>query len=482
MMNKHRVTITLLITVSLYIIAFLQSCKDDDYTVIKKEETDSTDTISNTTKSINEFIYNNMNFYYYWNNFIPQKDPDLEPDSEAFFYSLLNSSIDKWSFITDDYPGLLDYFNGVQLSMGMTFSLYLLKENSSQVIGIVEYVDSGSPADRAGISRGDIFFKVDGQPLNTSNYYDLLTQDVFTTLTFGTIDEVNGTITALTPSISNLIAEELTVDPIHKSDILDLNGTQVGYLMLTAFQQNNEAKLETLFSDFKSHNITELVVDLRYNGGGTITTSKLLASMIGPSLIANKIMIKTSYNSDLENYIKTNYPDDESWFIERFEASDFNLDLTRLFVLTTQNTASASEMLIYCLDPYMDVIQIGSTTHGKYYGSITIPDEKSNWAIQPLIMRSENVDNSIDYTKGLSPDYVADDDYWHELGDPEEEMMAQALSIISGGQIAEMQLKNTKASFISDRYKQISFKENKLKSEPIMIYENSRLKSLISNK
>ncbi|MBN2167304.1 MAG: peptidase S41 [Marinilabiliaceae bacterium] len=427
--------------------------------------------ISDSTKNVNKFIYNTMMTYYYWNDQIPDINPNTQPDSEDFFYSLLNDKLDQWSFITDDYQGLINYFNGVQLSMGMSFQLYYLDTISNNLIGVVEYVDKDGPADLAGITRGNIFYAVNNVELNDQNYYDLLNRDSYI-LTFGEFTETG--IIELSPSI-NLSAVELTVNPIHMSKILNINGKMVAYLALNAFQANNETELKNLFADFKSHNVTELVLDLRYNGGGTVTTANLIASMIGPSSIANNIMIKTSYNTILTSAFKAKYPDDESIFIYRFITSSSNLNLSRLFVLTSSSTASASEMVIYSLEPYMNVIQIGEETHGKYYGSRTFNDtqNESYWAIQPIISKSENADNSIDYSKGLPPDYFMFDDYKHDLGDINENLLATAISIIDAGYYNSETLKKIELQKQQMQFKLL--KNNKLKKYRELEFDHVKL-------
>lgn len=420
------------------LMSVLVSCNKDDLDLAPKE-----------TRTINHFIKDNMDLYYLWKDNMPKLNPDTESDPKVYFDKLLFKELDYWSFITDDYQGLMDYFAGVQKSMGHSFQLYLLKEGSNKVIGIVEYVEPNSPADIAGIERGDIFYKIDGVEITTENYMSLLNKDAYA-LTLGTIGNDGNMITTIT---LNLTAVELNTNPVFYYDIYSAGSKTVGYLVYNGFITNYEDELEAVFAEFKSNGVNELVLDLRYNSGGAVTTANLLASMIGPSNIAGQIMLKNSYNSTLTSALKQQYPNDQSFFEDRFITTSNNLNLNRLFVLTTSGTASASEMIIYSLKPYMNVVQIGDETTGKYYGSITISDEekKHNWAIQPIIMRAENKDNSIDYTKGLVPNYLMEDDYFHQLGDEQELLLQKALSLISGVPVISSPIpdKSAKLSILS---------------------------------
>lgn len=386
------------------------------------------DDISDKTKEVNRFIKETMDFVYLWNTGIPNINPHRQPDSKEFFYNLLNDSYDQWSYITEDYQTLMASLSGVELSMGYSFEL---KWFNNKVIGFVEYVEKNGPADRANIKRGDVMYKIDGQEINADNYYQLFTKQSYT-LTLGTI--VNATdIVPLSPSVS-LTAEVLNISPVFTDTIYSIGGKQIGYLVYNSFVDEYKTQLTNAFERFKAGNVSELILDLRYNGGGSVAIARLLASMIGPSNIAEQTMFTSTYNKELTDYYLKEYPNKPDLFVERFETTPFNLNLSRLVVLTTRSSASASEMVIYSLKPYMDVVQIGATTPGKYYASIVIPGpgKKEEWAIMPLIMKAQNANSSIDYTKGQVPTYLMADDYDHELGDVNEALLAKAVSHITG--------------------------------------------------
>lgn len=393
-------------------------------------------------QEVNEFIYESMSTNYYWTDQIPESSPHSELNPSEYFDNMLYASIDKWSFITSDYQGLVDYFNGVRKEYGYSIRPALLCEESSDWIGFVEFVYPNTPASRANLKRGDIIVKVNGSSLNTNTYSDLFNSD-YVALTLGTIK--NGVAETIDKSLG-LTPEEIHINPILKTHVQDRKGHKIAYLAYTSFIASLSEDLELLFAEFKQKEVQDLILDLRYNGGGSVATAKLLASMIGPSSIAGEVFIRSSYNDVVSDYLTTKYPNDESVFVDRFISHSNNLNLKNLYVLTSPSTASASEMLIYALAPYMNVIQIGEKTHGKYYGSITIDDPENDhgWAVQPIVMRAENVNNSIDYSIGLLPDIEMYDSFYAELGADDDPFMDATFNLINNSGKAEVLLKQTK--------------------------------------
>ncbi len=398
----------------------------------------------NTTSEyaeVNQFIYDKMSVYYLWNDEMPELDPLKQDDPEAYFKNLIYDSIDEWSYITDDADELTSYLEGDVKEVGYSLSFYYAySSGSDEVVAYVEYVETGSPAEEAGLKRGDMIVKINGETLTTSNYTGLVYDE---SLTVGLGVFVDGVIENLSPSYS-LEAEQLQIDPILTTNVFEKDGSKVGYLCYTSFLSGYDDELESVFADFKAEGINDLILDLRYNGGGSVNTALLLAEMIGPSSLVGNVFIRYAYNDVVTAAYEEAYPDEEDLFNLDFEENANNLDFSRVYVLTTSGTASASEMVMYSLMPYMDVIQIGEQTVGKYYASTTFADDDSSWAIQPLILRAENRDNSIDYSQGLIPDMQESDNLTYELGLEEDVLTAVALDQIWGTSTASVSLKNAK--------------------------------------
>jgi C-terminal processing protease CtpA/Prc len=204
--------------------------------------------------------------------------------------------------------------------------------------------------------------------------------------------------------------------------------------MYKNFYDNYNDSLKTAFKWLKSANINELVLDLRYNNGGAISSVQYLGSLIAPtSAIANKsVILRTVYNSIITNYNNSRGYSNTTDFIDL----GLTLNLNRIFILTGRNTASASEALIVGLRPYMSVVTIGAKTHGKYTGAYLINDSegKHNWAIQPIVMKYSNSVGFTDFGNGLTADISSEEDKGlaKELGNPSERYFALAIQEITG--------------------------------------------------
>ena len=230
----------------------------------------------------------------------------------------------------------------------------------------------------------------------------------------------------------------LIKNPIHHYSTLDYSGGKVGYLMYNQFVSNYDDYLKTIFSEFKSNSVDELILDLRYNPGGSINSAIVLASLI-TGQFENEIFNTEQWNNDIQNYWINNNPE---YLINRFMNFQSSLNLSRVFILTTRSSASASELIINCLKPYINVIQIGTTTYGKYQASVTLYDSENfsnqnvnrshNYALQPLVLKTLNVNGVTDYYNGINPDYEYEERAFDmgQVGDLNEPMLNFTLEII----------------------------------------------------
>lgn len=411
-----------------------------------------------------QFVWNAMNYWYYWQGDVPALADSRSEDEDSFhsylrsfsdaeqlFNSLLYEE-DDFSFFIENYETFQQSQQGKSFQFGYQFGLVREAQGEPEIFGYVQYVLPDEPADNAGLVRGDIFTSVDGTRLTDSNYQDLLLGKSSYELTLGEIS--NGEISETNQTV-NLQAQDITEDPIFVSNVIDTNSTKIGYLMYNSFQANSHQDLNDVFSNFKSQGISELVVDLRYNGGGAGITSQLLASMIS-GLDSSNVFAEYDFNSKRSNQNRT------ISFLEEVPIYDSNgqqqstlelntVSLNKVYVLTGFGTASASEVLMNGLDPYINVVAVGDTTIGKDEGSYTLYDTPSPpyWdksaanpthknAIQPIVIK---VVNSIggDYPTGLAPDYYVNEiGYLEEglppLGNPDEPLLRKAIDQIIGQQ------------------------------------------------
>ena len=443
----------------------LTSCSEsDDVEKFPEEKPDATLTPEEELQlEIKDFVWKAMNFWYFYKEYKPKLQDDAFSNNqdyiaylddwsspENFFEDGLLYEKDRFSWIVDDYEELENTFAGIRKTTGANIRLAYISSNSNDLVGIIRYVIPGSPADDAGLERGMLFTEINGTQLTVGNYNGLLGSD---RITYGFADfNESGIVT--NGETAEVTAIQLTENPILVAKTLDVDGIKVGYLMYNSFVHDFDDELNDVFAQFKSDNVTELVLDLRYNGGGRVSTATDLASMI-TGQFKGEVLIRTRYNDNIEELLsesaKVTKFDDEIFDGDESDDPDHqpmpinSLNLNKLYVIATGSSASASELIINGLAPHIDVIHIGEKTVGKVQASITLydadvpyyekvglnPDHK--YAIQPLISTSVNKDGEA-YPEGLIPDIAISEawDNFGTLGDPSEPLLAAALNEISG--------------------------------------------------
>ncbi len=461
----------LLVPISLLFLLTAVNCSKDSN---PPEPIEEGVTLNN---KINDFVWRGMNNAYYWQsnvaNLDDTKNDDLDTyytylngysDPEALFESLLfeYKKTDRFSWYIEDYNEQNASFRGVSDSFGFDFGLSRLCANCNEVIGYITYVVPNSPASDAGIKRGDIFYKFNDVVLNLDNYSIINAYYSDNSINMGFATIANGEITPTNVNAA-LTIREVVENPVFYSDVITNDqGKKIGYLVYNGFKYTFHEELNQIFSTFKNENISELVLDLRYNGGGSVLTSAYLASMIHAGAADGDVFAKLTHNSK-NTQENTYYP-----FFDKANIYNQNGDktgeeninrvsgLTRMFVVTSSNTASASEMIINGLKPFISVITVGTTTYGKNVGSYTVydsPDFTENnvnknhtIAMQPITFKIFNKLNQSDYTLGFEPDYEQIE-YVSEMkqfGDVEEPLLNTCLSIISGNAAKARELKRPK--------------------------------------
>lgn len=433
-----------LLIASIAILTSLNSCSTDDNSLEVPKEIE-----------VQNFIWKGLNLYYLWQ----EDSPDLSdnrfgtqeelnsflsnyPEPKGLFDHLrVDKSIDRFSVLVDDYVYLENLFQGVTKNNGMDFTFRYKPGSQTEVYGVVNYVIPNSDAAAKNISRGTIFYGINGQSLNVENYRNLTSTDSYT---INLADFNDGAITPNGQSIV-LLKSELTENPIYLSKVIKTNNQKVGYLVYNAFTANYDQQLNQVFEDFKNQNVTDLVLDLRYNGGGSVLTATRLASMI-TGQFKGQLFAKQQWNSKIQSYYETKNP---SQLVNNFtdvigDVAISSLNLNRIYILTTGGTASASELVINGLKPYINVIQIGTTTIGKNVGSITLYDSptfnkqgvntRHKYAMQPIVIKTINKDGFGDYQNGIAPtnEQAENPGNLGILGNETEPFLQTALNLING--------------------------------------------------
>ncbi|PZX92831.1 peptidase S41 [Flavobacterium aquariorum] len=451
---KASFKITLLLFIAL--LTF-QSCEDMD------------DVAAPEYLEVNDFIWKGLNLYYLWQADVPNladtrfaNQGDLNtflkgyPEPETLFDALrVDKSIDRFSWIVSDYRELEGMLQGTTKNDGVDFGLYRKASDSNDIFGWVRYIIPNSDASTKDIKRGAIFYGVNGTQLTVSNYQTLLLNAENYTLNLA--DYNNGQITPNGKSVT-LTKTELSENPILINNVIETGAHKIGYLMYNGFYPNYDSQLNDAFGSLKSQGITDLVLDLRYNGGGSVQTATRLASMI-TGQFTDKVFSKQRWNDKINAYFESEDPSAlNNLFTSTIEGTTVNsLNLTKVYILTTKSTASASELVINGLKPYIDVVQIGDITTGKNVGSITIYDSptfgKENrnphhrYAMQPIVLKIVNANDFGDYFNGLEPTYSLKENITNlgVLGTTSEPLLSTAIGKITG--TAKMVKKTTGKQF-----------------------------------
>ncbi len=420
---------------------------------------------------VNKFIYNGLKDYYLWVDQVPSltsrkytvKDSlnaflNTYTDPNKLFTDLLYQykTIDKWSFIVDDSKIIDNWIQGISETMGFDFMLSRIG-SSDNIFGFIRYVIKGSPAEKAGIKRGDLFMKVDDQQLTITNYQTLL----FTSLTYKlSMASIAANTISLNGKSYTMTAVNLQENPIQLDTVLNVGNFKVGYLVYNGFNSDFDLQLNDVFKRFQLAAIDKLVLDLRYNGGGSVQSAKYLASMIYGTA-TSKVFLKSQYNTGLQAYLVNT--DGAASLLENFtdkilktatnpETPINTLNLSKLYVITSDNTASASELLINGLKPYVSIFSVGINTAGKYVGSWTIKDWDANgivnpndkWAMQPIVVKIANSLGVSDFVNGLAPDFSLQEDIANLMpfGNLNETLLKVALNSIQGLPLKSAALKS----------------------------------------
>lgn len=413
------------------------------------------------SSEIKDFVWKGMNAVYLYKSEIPDLSNDRFTTNEeyanylngfespeALFGSLLYlpNDVDKFSRITDNYLDLQNQQQGVSLSNGLEINFYAVPQSDTEVYGAITLVLNNSVADNLELQRGQIFRAIDGQLLNRTNFRSLASQNSYT-LNFadyndnGTPENDDDDILTLNGESSTLTKEEYTENPVHIVETLDVdNNIKVGYLMYNSFNSNFNNELNNAFAQFQAEGVDELVIDLRYNGGGSVQTAAYLGSM-ATGQFNGQVYSKLFYNENLENN------NQDFLFTSTLAGGGAinSLNLSKVYVLTTNSrTASASELVINSLRAYIEVVVIGENTVGKTQASFTVYDsptltfENVNpnhfYAMQPLVANSTNVNDQLVPANGITPDISLSETArsFGTLGDINEPLLAAALADITG--------------------------------------------------
>ncbi|GAB3647927.1 S41 family peptidase [Echinicola sediminis] len=446
----------------LFTVLLAFSCADEDLTRPNPVNNNNNNNNNNGNPdptdpdvAVNNWIQEVMDDYYYWNS-IMNSPIAMTSDPEDYFDALLVEQ-DRFSVAYPNYQELINSLEGVNKEAGYEFTLFRESSSNQNVIAVVLYIKKGSPAEEAGLLRDDIITEINGTTMTLSNYQSVLgwiSEDH--SLTVARYDdkanEGDGGYSILEDPLE-LIAVELSENPILLDSVYTIGSHKIGYLMYNFFSPGDEInpddeetfgiydqQIDDIFADFKAEGINNLILDLRYNGGGFVTSAINLASLIAPGVTSGDIFHKTKYNEGLQAAIVNSYGADflNTTFTEKIQNIGNQLSGNTIYIIATDRTASASELIINGLSPYMSVKLIGETTYGKNVGSTVFQDEDNPdnpYGLLPIISQSFNSLDQSDYFNGFKPDVESnefDKGNLLPLGDTKETMLSVAIGEITG--------------------------------------------------
>ncbi len=401
------------------------------------------ETAPELTIKVNQFFKDVMEDVYLWYKELPSIDIKYEFDSEAYFEKLLFHE-DKWSFVTDDIKALEGSFEGKETSFGWSLAFGRFSDTQT-IFALVEYVYPKTPAALAGFKRGDLIYQMNNANITNANYMDLLPATNLS-CTYGQYVSGSGITNSKTASLAAL---ELNLNPVQFTNIIEHGGKKIGYLFYAQYIGNYNSSLDSVIQYFIANQVTDIVLDLRYNPGGGTDAAQHLCSSLAPLDVVNgqKTLVKFQWNDKYQAFWESKDADNQLG-INFINTVPHKMGLNKLWVITGQGTASASELTITGLKPYMTVTTVGETTYGKYTASITLKPEDfyesisyykaiDNWGVQPIILKYANSQGVTDFKDGFAPDIAVEDDLFSTipLGNKDEAMLKKTLENITGVEV-----------------------------------------------
>lgn len=354
---------------------------------------------------------------YLWAGASPNPEPTGFDSLQSYFSALLSKGAgtvpaDRWSYITDS-ASYNQYFEEGK-TLGYGFAVNGLEQRLPLKL---RYVEPQSPAAAEGLARGDVVLAINGKSsaeliasmdfsaLSATQAGELLTLQIA-----GSVGPRNVTLSAATYPLT----------PVPVSHVLTLaNGAKAGYLVLKEFVTQAQAPLVEAFQVFRAAGANELILDLRYNGGGRISVANVLASLVAGRAHDGKVFTRLNFNAK------------QSASNSSYQLAATATGFARVLVLTGSRTCSASELIVNGLRPYVEVVTLGGQTCGKPVGFI--PEESCGSTISAVNFETLNARGEGGYYDGIAASCPVAEDFDKAFGDPTETLTAAALSYLQSG-------------------------------------------------
>jgi len=384
------------------------------------------DTAACSNNDQKQFVLDALYDWYLWNDLLPAgiNIADYSSPEELVFRVTTelgpqDSNGDPIDFFSSVGSAVADsQFFGEGKFEGFGFSWRFVDQ--AQTDFRITRTFSGSPADLGGLGRGQQVLSLNARAV----------ADIQAAEGVGAFFDANDTVDfelqpVAGPSFQtgDITKAIVTIAPIPQWDVIDAgNGRNVGYMELSTFIRTADPEFDVVFQAFRNANVTDVIIDLRYNGGGLVSTAELLGDYLGGLVAENLIFSSTEFNADRAAQNNN---------VEFFERRLNSTSLSRLVVIATRGTASASELVTNGMIPHVDVAIVGDRTFGKPVGQLGL--EFCEKILRPTAFRLANALGDGDYFDGLPVDCPAADDWSVAVGDPLDPNMVAAMAYLDTG-------------------------------------------------
>jgi len=363
------------------------------------------------------FVRDTLQELYLWYRELPDANPARFASAEAFLDAVRFRPLDpSFSYITSRAASDAFYSESQFIGLGLSTSV------SGGELRVLQVFDS-SPAEEAGLERGARIETIDGRAVSTliaaggvDAAFGLAEEGVVVALEFSRRSGERRSVT--------IRKRAVTIPTVSLTRVFEVDGRKVGYLFFRNFVRPSVAALDDAFAALREAGVRELVLDLRYNGGGLVDVAVHLGSLIGGAPLRDQVFAESRHNDRNARLNET----------LRFTSPVAALGLERLVVIATRASASASELVVNALRPFMPVVIVGDRTYGKPVGQYGLPF--CDKVLAPVAFAMVNADGGGDYFAGLPADCAAADDLTHDLGAADEASLAAALGFIATGTCA----------------------------------------------
>lgn len=389
-------------------------------------------------KAQNEYMYNHLKKWYLWNDELPQiTDFSGYASIDDFLHKIISPK-DKWSFTIDEKE-----FDSMVNSNEDGYGINLAVSSDYRNF-VIRYIDQDSPAYKAGLRRGDRILSVNDIILSQDTYlkaYSEIAKKDGIKITYTKKHEENSQEIRLQKS-------KFTSKTVFYSSVINTNDSNIGYFVFNSFNSTSQRELEQTFNDFNQKNVNKIIVDLRYNGGGLINIVPYLGYMLKKE-VARKIAAIFNHNNNQQSHNSAFYFNDDETL------NPFNFD--EIVFLTSSSTASASEVLINSLKPFVKTYLIGDDTLGKPVGME--PYTRCERHIYPITFRTYNANYQSFSFDGIKANCYVEDNMNFAFGDAQEPMLKAGISYLNTG-ICEGNLVKNRSRGIEvpmSKYKKIKY-------------------------